>query len=322
MKIVELEEIKTALKAVDLLPAIEYGFITYSRGGAVIPPVGEMRFFDPPGEVHIKYGYLNNGKYYVIKIASGFYDNPQIGLSSSDGMMLVFSQKTGEPVGLLKDSGYLTDIRTAAAGAVVARVLAPGNVKRIGVVGTGIQARLQIEMLKQVTTCREISVMGRNRQNTIRYQQDMESKGFSVNIAEDAEQIAATCNLIITTTPATDPHFTADQIRPGTHITAVGSDMPEKQELDEALLTKADLVVADSFIQCQSRGEIFHALSRQAISYTKPVELGKILAGNRPGRTSDDQITIADLTGVAVQDIQIATAVFEQCLKQQGGDKR
>jgi ornithine cyclodeaminase len=123
--------------------------------------------------------------------------------------------------------------------------------------------------------------------------------------------LGANCNLIVTATAATAPLLWADDIQPGTHITAMGSDTPEKQELDPAILQKADLVVADSISQCLVRGEIAHALRERVIEQQLLVELGQIIAREAAGRTAPDQITVADLTGVAVQDIQIAKLVYE-----------
>jgi ornithine cyclodeaminase len=313
VKIIKLDQIKQALPSIDLLPAIESGFIAYSEGKAVIPPVGELLFDKPPGDVHIKYGYLPGEDYYVIKIASGFYENPKVGLPSSDGLMLLFNQKTGEPECVLLDGGHLTDLRTAAAGAVAARALAPKKIERIGIIGTGIQARLQLEMLATVTACRDAAVMGRTPENVEKYRKDMKAKGFDVVACDRPESVGAICNLIVTTTPSTSCLLMEKHIRQGTHITAVGSDTPGKQELDAAILGKADLVVADSISQCLVRGEICHAIEAQTVIEEDLVELGHVLAGSVPGRTSDDQITVADLTGVAVQDIQIATAVYERC---------
>lgn len=313
MKVIRLDQIKEALRSIDILPAIEAGFIAYSAGKAVIPPVGELLFDRPPGDVHLKYGYLSGDDYYVIKIASGFYDNPKLGLPSGNGLMLLFSQQTGDLLSILLDEGCLTDLRTAAAGAIAAKALAPTTVQRIGIVGTGIQARLQLRLLAGVTDCRDAIAMGRNPGNMARYREHMESQGFRVETTVHADEVAATCNLILTTTPATTPLLKSDQIRKGTHITAVGSDTPDKQELDASILGKADLVVADSITQCMERGEIFHALQEKTIQKENLVELGQVLSGKKPGRTSDDQITVADLTGVAVQDIQIAKAVYERC---------
>ena len=120
MKVVGWKSIEDVLPTVDVVAAIEAAFVAYSRGEAVVPPVGEMSFAEPPGEVHIKYGYLTGGDHYVVKVASGFYDNPAMGLPSSSGLMALFSKRTGVPVAVLFDEGRLTDLRTAAAGAVAA----------------------------------------------------------------------------------------------------------------------------------------------------------------------------------------------------------
>jgi ornithine cyclodeaminase len=299
MKILTLDQIKSALPSVDLMAEIE----------AVVPPVGELVLRDPPGDVHIKYGYISGDDYYVIKIASGFYENHKLELPTGDGLMLVFSQKTGQLEAILIDEAYLTDIRTAVGGAIAAKYLAPSNVERIGIVGTGTQARLQLEYLAPVTSCRDVLTWGRSENKLDTYQQDMSTQGFNIETTTDAGDIMASCNLIVTTTPATEPILTG-QVQPGTHISAIGSDTHDKQELDAEILRQADLVVADSIVQCLERGEIYQAMKTGAIAESDLVELGNIIAGDAPGRESDEQITIADSTGVAVQDIQISKAVL------------
>jgi ornithine cyclodeaminase len=299
-------EIESILGDLDVLPLIEAGFVAYSGGRAVVPPVGELILDE--GETHIKYGFIRDDPWYVIKIASGFYRNPEKGLPSGDGMMLLFSQSTGQPVATLLDRGHLTDVRTAAAGAIGARYLAPSRVERIGVAGTGVQARLQVRHLKPITECRSVLAWGRSDEKLEAYRRDVEADGFEVATTRDPAELAK-CNLVVTTTPATEPLLQADDVRPGTHINAIGSDAPHKQELDPGILARASLVVADSRSQCRERGEIARALDAGAISPDQVTELGDVIAGKAPHRTSDDQITVFDSTGVAVQDIQIASAV-------------
>lgn len=310
MNILTLDQIKAALPAVDLMQEIEKGFVAYSQDESVVPPVGELILKNPPGEVHIKYGYIKDDDYYVIKIASGFYGNANLGLPTSDGLMLLFSQKTGQLVAALIDEGYLTDVRTAVAGAIAAKYLAPSNVKRIGIVGTGVQARLQLEYLEPITNCRDVLIWGRDQTKLNACAEDMAGRGFNVTPTLDADDILNACNLIVTTTAATTPILNGE-IRPGTHVTAIGSDTHDKQEVAASILQAADLVIADSISQCLERGEIHQALKVTAIDPANLLELGSIIAGNVPGRTNDEQITIADLTGVAVQDIQISKAVFD-----------
>jgi len=310
--VVSLPEIKKALGAIDPLPLIEEGFVAYSRGRAVVPPVGELVFDDPPGDVHIKYGYIRGGKVYVIKIASGFPGNPRLGLPSGDGLMLVFDQKTGTLLAVLLDEGYLTNVRTAAAGAVVAKYLAPRRVTAVGVLGAGVQGRMQLDMLRRVRSFDRAIVWGISDEELAAYRRDMGLPGLSIVTTRRAEEVAAAANLIVTCTPSTSPLLKAEWIRPGTHITAVGSDTAEKQELDAAILARADRVVVDSLSQSELRGEVFKAVSAGAIGRERLVELGRVIEEAGLRRASEDEITVADLTGVAVQDIQISAAVWDQ----------
>jgi ornithine cyclodeaminase len=309
--IVDLERIKAALPGINIVRIIEEGFAAYSRDEVVVPPVGELIFEDPPGEVHIKYGYIKGDDFYVIKVASGFYQNPRIGLPSGDGLMLLFCQKTGSLKAVLLDNGHLTDVRTAAAGAVAARHLAPDPVERIGILGAGTQAKLQLRYLMEITSCRKATVWARDDRKAEDYLASFAGAELKIEIAQDPGQIAAECNLIVTTTPSTKPLLRADQIRPGTQITAVGSDAAHKIELDPEILGAADLVVVDSISQSQSRGEVFRAVTAGALHRDRVVELGSVIAGENRGRHQAGDITVCDLTGVAVQDIQIAKAVYQ-----------
>ncbi len=308
--VVTLAEIKKALAAIDPLPLIEEGFAAYSRGDVVVPPVGELVFDDPPGDVHIKYGFIKADDFYVIKIASGFYDNPDRGLPSGNGLMLVFSQKTGVLEAILLDEGYLTNLRTAVAGAVVAKYLAPRQVSAVGIIGAGIQGRMQLDWLRRVRKFDQAVVWGIDEIELAAYRRDMESPGLKIRTTLRAEEVAASANLIVTCTPSTTPVLKDEWIRPGTHITAVGSDTAAKQELDAAILARADRVVVDSLSQSELRGEVYKAVSTGAIGRGGLVELGRVIEDEKLRRASDGEITVADLTGVAVQDIQISKAVW------------
>jgi len=310
--IVDLERIRSVLPDIDIIRLIEEGFAAYSRGEVVVPPVGELLFADPPGEAHIKYGYIKGDDLYVIKVASGFYQNPRIGLPSSQGLMLLFCQKTGSLQAVLLDDGYLTDVRTAVAGAVAARYLAPDPVERIGILGAGTQARLQLRYLLEVSACRQALVWNRNDRQAADYLAYFAGTGLEIEFAPDPGAVAAGCNLIVTTTPSKEPLLFADQIRPGTHLTAVGADAAHKIELDPEILGSADSVVVDSISQSQYRGEVFRAVSAGALPRDRVVELGSIIEGESRGRRQAGDITVCDLTGVAVQDIQIAKAVYQQ----------
>jgi len=311
-KIYSREKISNVIEKIpvnDIINSIEEGFVAYSQGKVVVPPVGELIFKNPPGESHIKYGYIIGDEYYVIKIAAGFYENGKLGLPTNSGLVLVFNQKTGELVSILLDEGDLTNIRTAAAGAVAARYLAPTKVDRIGIFGAGYQGKMQLEYLKPIVNCKDVTVWGLNQEELDAYEDAMSLHGFRIQTTMDAGRIAESCNLIVTATPSQAPLLQTDQIRPGTHITAMGSDTPEKQELDPEILGNADRVVSDSINQSRSRGEIFQARKAGVIDDNRIFELGKVIENKALQRTSHEQITVVDLTGVAVQDIQLCKMV-------------
>ncbi|MDQ0390800.1 NAD(P)-binding domain-containing protein [Labrys monachus] len=310
MRLLTPEAIRAALDGFDPVPAMEAAFRAFSRGEAVVPPPGELLFQDPPGDVHIKYGHIAGGDYYVVKIASGFYDNPRHGLPSGNGLVLAFRRRTGEPAAILDDRGYLTDLRTAAAGAVAARHLAPAEIDAIGIIGTGMQAEMQVLQLQSVRPCRDVVVWGRRPEAARDYAERLGKRGFSVTIAASPAEVAERCRLIVTATPSAAVLLERAMVRPGTHVTAIGADTPDKQELDPALFGAARVVAVDSRAQGALRGDLRHALAAGAITLDRVVELGEIIDGRAAGRTDESEITVAALTGLAVQDVAIASAVL------------
>lgn len=309
-RIYSLSQIEAALPQVDVVKEIGDGFVSFSKGEVEVPPVGELMFPDVSGEMHIKYGAVHGDDVFVVKLATGFFKNPELGLPPFGGCMLILSQKTGMVEAVLLEEGELTNHRTAAAGAVAANALAPKNVQRIGIVGSGVQARLQAKYLQRVTDCREVSIWARNDPSAQVAAKDLRAQGYSVSVLSSLKQLCAEAQLIVTTTPAETPLLTKDMIQAGTHITAMGSDTPDKNEIAPDVLAMADVVVGDSLAQCQLRGEIFQACKAGAITSGKVVELGALISDPLLGRSSDEQITITDLTGVAIQDIAIAKAVM------------
>ncbi|HZZ34690.1 MAG TPA: hypothetical protein VFE03_03130 [Caulobacteraceae bacterium] len=303
--IVSRATLEAVLPDIDQVAAMEAAFVAYSQGRTQMAAIGELVFESPPGDAHIKSGHIAGDEVFVVKVATGFYDNPKRGLPSSSGLVMVFDATTGEPRAILLDEGMLTDERTAAAGATAARHLAPAAIERIAILGAGVQARLQLRRLCSVTPCRAVRVWARRPDAAAALVAEAEAMGFSVQVAATPGQATQDAQLVVTTTPSTTPLLTAADIRPGTHITAVGADSAHKQELSSDLLAKADLIVADSLIQCRERGEL-----RRAPDGPRVAELGEVIAGRTAGRLSEDEITIADLTGVAVQDIALAKAVL------------
>lgn len=315
------EQIESLLTLEDSIEAVEDGFKAYNSGKAVLPFPVALLVPDHNGDIHIKPGYLKGYPTYTIKIASGFYDNHKLGLPSSHGMMLVFDSKTGLPLCFEIDRGYMTDLRTAAAGAVAARALARKSVKTVGVIGTGTQARLQILALSKVRNFSMLKVWGRDSSHVKQYVKDMKAAlDIEILAVKNAEQAVAGSEILVTATMSNTALVKADWVQKGVHITAVGSDSPEKQELESRLLKKADKYVVDSLKQCAQLGELHHAIAAGAMTENDVyAELGEVLLGIKPGRKRDDEITICDLTGIAVQDVVTSQLVYERALKKKMG---
>ena len=312
LPVIPLETIQASLTEAEILDAVKGALMAQARGDVNAPPPGMLQLQDPPGEVHMKYGHLKGSDTFVIKIASGFHDNPKIGLSASSGMMLVFSAETGVPACILDDKGWLTNARTAAAGALAAQAGAPAGVERVGIIGTGEQAELQAKWTCKLLGFEAVSVYGRTAAHVEDYAGRMKQDGYSVTIAPDVPALMQSCNLVITTTPSQTALIMADDVRPGTHIVAMGCDNPGKQELDAALFPRAAVIMVDDHDQCVHHGDLGHAVRGGLVAEDADIALGTVLAGDKPGRTSDDDITIADLTGIAAEDMAVAGLVWSR----------
>ena len=293
---------------------IRDAFRAEGEGRTHVPPVINLEIPSARGEFHIKTAHIEGVPNVAIKIASGFYDNPAKGLPSGSGMMALFDASTGLPVALLLDNGFLTDLRTGAAGAVAADLLARRSIATVGVIGSGIQARHQVRCLRVVRAFSRIVAWSPTRERLDAYCAEMTADGCDVIAAASAEEVCAEADVLITTTPSRAPMVRGAWLREGMHVTAVGSDSPGKWELDPDCLDRADLVVVDRYEQCAAFGELKHALDAAVLTQHRVhAELGEIAAGTKAGRTSDTQITVADLTGVGFQDTAIASAALRWC---------
>lgn len=313
LKIISLDEIKTLLKDIDVIDLMKDAFIQYSIGNSIIPPVGELIFENPPGDVHIKYGYIKGDNLYVIKIASGFYENHKLGLPSGQGLMLLFSQKTGQLESILLDDGHLTNIRTAAAGALAVKCFSSNKTGSIGIIGSGVQARLQLEYIQKNSPCNKVFLWGRNKKKIQEFYLEIKNN-YKVEITSSPQDLARKSNIIVTTTASEFPLLKSNDIKSGSLIVAIGSDTENKQELDSEILRDASLVITDSISQSKSRGEIFKALTKGMINEKQVMEFGNAIQNTNLNRINNKTVVV-DLTGVAVQDVAIATKVYYNFLK-------
>ncbi|PJK30354.1 cyclodeaminase [Minwuia thermotolerans] len=297
----------------ELVDVIEDAFRALAGGEVVMPPILSMDLPMVNGEVDVKTAWIPGFDGFAIKVSPGFFDNPQLGLPSLNGLMILFNAKTGLVDALLLDNGYLTDIRTAAAGAVAARHLAPETVTTAGVIGAGVQARLQLQAAHLVRPFERVLVWARDRDRALACAGDLETAlGVAAEAAASPEEVVRGSELVVTTTPSREPLVRPDWLHPGLHITAMGSDQDGKNEIDPTAIAAADLYVADRLSQCGTAGEWQAVLAAGMDGGKTPPELGAVIAGDATGRESGRDVTIVDLTGTGAQDTAIATHALKR----------
>lgn len=301
----------------DAVDCVEQAFAALAGGGVVMPPILRLDIADANGEVDVKTAYVPGLDSFAIKISPGFFDNPKLGLASVNGLMTLFSARTGLLEAVLLDNGYLTDVRTAAAGAVAARHLARPDASRAAILGAGVQARLQLQALTLVRPIESATIWARDPARAAACAQEMSAAlGMPVVPVETPDEAVAGADVIVLTTPSPKPLLSADALTAGQHVTAMGSDAEHKNELAPAALRRADLYVPDSLAQTRRLGELHHAIAAGLIGAEETfAELGAIVAGAAPGRSDPAQITVADLTGTGVQDTAIATLALARVTK-------
>jgi ornithine cyclodeaminase len=303
--------------ALDLtvIDCIEGAFHALAAKPVVMPPILRLDIPEHRGEVDVKTAYVPGLDSFALKVSPGFFDNPKIGLPSLNGLMILFSAKTGLVEALLLDNGYLTDVRTAAAGAVAARHLSRPEARSAAIFGAGVQARLQLQALTLVRDVERAVIFSRDSAKAQAAAAELTAKlDIAVTAERDPEKACRGADIIVTTTPAESPLVRAEWIRAGQHITAMGSDAEHKNEIDPELVAHA-VYVADSLKQTRRLGELHHALEHGLVPPERTFpELGQVIAKRNAGRQTADEITLCDLTGTGVQDTAIATLAHRRAL--------
>jgi len=294
------------------LAAVEQAFAWLSESKVEMPPIMHISVPESDGDVDIKSAYVAGQPAMAVKIAAGFAGNRALGFPTSSGMMVVLSVQTGRCEAVLLDNCYLTDLRTGLAGAVAADHLANPGPCSVGIIGAGAQARYQLEALTLVRSVVRVYVAARSPERLAAYQAEMSAKlNIDVVICNSIEDAVRSSDIIVTTTPSTEPLVRAEWLRPGQHITAMGSDLPAKQELHCDVLLRADVIACDKPEQSRTHGELQHLPQSDDI-VGKTVSLGDVVRGRVAGRSSANEITVADLSGVGVQDTAIALHVLRE----------
>ena len=307
VRILDADDVRQVLDMASCIDACERAFIAYSAGEAELPGVIHLDVPESGGEIHVKAGHLHGEPYYAVKVASGFTG---VRASVIDGLVAVFDVRDGSTAALLLDGGYITDLRTGAAGGVAARHLAPADLERVAVIGTGAQARMQLDALAVVRPeFTEVRIWGRNAEHARACAHDVTERfggDVTVRASPTVDAAIEDAQVVITCTATHEALVRADRLAGGAHVTALGSDGAGKQELDPEILRRADVLVVDSRDQCATLGELQHAPDQR----DRAVELGEVCAGTVGGRTGQGQLTVCDLTGVGAQDVAAANVVM------------
>ncbi|MCC5883182.1 MAG: cyclodeaminase [Halomonas sp.] len=308
MKLYQRDEIQAVVGIDDeALRQVEAGFIALGRGEAVQPAILSMVMEEFNSEVDVKTAHIKGWERYAIKVSSGAFDNPKHGLPSLNGLMMLFSARTGQVEAVLFDEGYLTMVRTAMAGAIAAKYLSREDSRRVAVLGAGEQAQRQVEALRLVRNIDIVDVWARRSEGAEDYADRMRSRGFTVSMHDSVHSACDQADIIITATSAREPLLFAHDLPDGVHVTAMGSDSPDKRELDESVLIHAGAFVCDCRAQSEHNGELKVFTQEKREPPFVVLELGRVIDRGERLRTSEADITVCDLTGTGVQDTAIAS---------------
>tara|TARA_B100001167_G_C16743651_1_gene292311 strand:+ start:59 stop:1036 length:978 start_codon:yes stop_codon:yes gene_type:complete len=319
--VLQSEDIKKCVELNEqLIPVIEDAFKNLAQGKTTMPPILRLDIEKYHGESDVKAAYIEGLDSYAIKIASGFFNNPKLGIPSSNGLMILLDSQTGVIKSVLLDKGYLTDVRTAIAGAIAAKYLSNYDSTKAGIIGAGIQAKLQLEALTLVRKINTAYIWSRDSTKTKKFVEETNNLNVDLEVCSSAEEVLRKSEIVVTTTPSKSPLIQSDWLKKGLHITAMGSDAEQKNELDPLIIKQCDLYIPDSLSQTTILGELHHALEKNIVSSDNTYdELGNVILDSNLGRKSKDDITICDLTGTGVQDTAIARYTFNLALKKKLG---
>ncbi|WP_261997608.1 hypothetical protein [Stenotrophomonas sp. Ste96] len=312
MRVIGLDEIRSTLEMNTAIEAIRAGFVAFSRGDVQLGKVGHLAFPQFSDDCHIKSAASASNDLFVVKVASGFTRNQERGLPVNSGLMMLFDAKTGFPVCLLKDEGWLTDLRTGIAGMLAAQLIKPEHGTCVGIVGTGVQARLQAQLALQFGGFERAVVWGRSPESAERLAAELRGAGLDVLASASPSALGGDADVIVTTTPARSPVLNETMVRSNARIVAVGADTPGKQELSTELTLWMNVVLADSREQCIEQGEIATAYNTGHMEMDRIGSFGEALATQRA--LLGDASALVDLTGLGVQDLSIATVAAQGVL--------
>ncbi|AUX77509.1 ornithine cyclodeaminase family protein [Sinorhizobium fredii] len=310
------DEVRRLIGMTEVIGAVEEAYKGFNSDQVEQPDYIGIDLPSPRGEIDFKLGYYKANEVISMKASSGgFVDNPTAhGVPNGMATIFLFDARSGALICVM-DGSLILGLRTGASGAVSVRALARKEARKITSIGTGNQARMQIRAINEIMKIEEIHAWDNHPDTLSRYKTDIESEfGIPVIMANSKKEAVEQADILITTTRGKGSLVEADWVKPGTHIVAIGTDQRGKQELDPEIFRNAKLVV-DSISQCTEKGETWHPLDRNIITRNDiHGEIGEVLLGQKPGRESDDEITIFDSTGMAIQDNTTASKIYQNAI--------
>ncbi|MFK7946442.1 MAG: ornithine cyclodeaminase family protein [Saprospiraceae bacterium] len=312
MKIIPFEQIQKLAKVADLFEPVRQAFIAYNSPNLIGIPVNLLHFKNN-ADVHIKIAAIDGYDYFSMKVATMFPQNREQNLEPYNGAIFLFDAQTGFPAAILEDKGILTDLRTAAAGAIITDFVAAKSAKTVAVIGTGIQAFNQVHALAHLRTIETVVIYGRNieKANLLKAKLTTIHPTIPFKIVETVEEAVKSSEIILTTTSSKSALVKGEWLTKGQHITAVGSDDTFKHEIDLECFEKANHIFVDSLELNHKYGEYSHAIKTNSLLADKTIEFGNTFT-NEDLSHQENKITIAKLVGVGVQDLAAATVIMSK----------
>ena len=317
MQVITLEDIQKMVSFPAAIEVVRKAFIAFSEGLIEQPIPMQILFTDEEGQFtgdcHVKAAQKKQHPYFAIKIASGFYKNVEKGLPPNNGLVVVMSAETGLPVALLQDEGWLTNVRTAAAGTLAASLVSISTEACLGLIGTGTQAFLHAQLMSQRFDLKKVAVLGRSLEKSQRFCLRLSDElGLDATAMTSAHDVCHASRVVVTATPSIEPVIRAEDLPRQLHIVAVGTDSPGKSEIDPSVTARADIIVTDNHHQCLHHGDFGNAVRVGAVAEDADISLCDLLAGKHPDLDfSEAKITLVDLTGMGAQDLAMAGLVAD-----------
>jgi len=306
MIILTESEIRSLVGHAEAKEAVTDAFRALHDETVTVPEAWHIGMGDGHSEVHCKSAYVHGSSSWIIKVSSTFYANHADGRPALSGLNMLFDSRTGVPTALLMDNGYLTELRTGAAGALSVELLARPDARRVAVVGAGSQARYQLAALATQRDLESVAVVSRSRSGAERLADWWtQHRSCPIEVLDDVEAAVADADIVYTTTPASDPILEGAWLSPGAHVVAVGADSLGKRELDRVVFERAGVVAVDHLEQATALGETRSALEDGAIRRSDLTTLGRLTVDPAEARVARDQITVADLTGIGAQEAML-----------------